>query len=1160
MKSSPVLRHDKLGFREISYGAIRRWRLLVLAVAGVSFLAVFAWRKIPRAEDPIIDIPVGTVVIPYHGAAPEDVESQVVTTIEPLLAAMDGATEVNSNALPGEARFQVRFTKETPMDVAVEKMRGLVLGARKSLPSEVDEPIVTRLTTSSATQMVVAVEGNRADAVLNEAAKHLRDRLDTIKGVAAIDLVGAREKSVRVRVDPARLSLHGLGVNDVVRALQRANIRSAGGEFVFGSVVTLLRVDNEFKDVAAVRAVQVATSSGPPVTLGDVADVVDGYAPVHERFMQGGLPAVGLEIRFLKDTDATDVGNRLRAEVQREQASMPKGVRCVVAFDQPLYVADSIGSFVESLVEGISLVMLIVTLGMGWRAALVVATALPLCIGCAILGLYALGFSLEQVSIAGLIVALGLLVDDAVVVTESVQLMRDRGISPVRAAVFGTARVFWANNGTTAVACASFLPLFFIGGEVGDFVRGLPTTVLIALVMSLVIAQLFTPWLSMTLLRKSKAGTRDVPDDAPFDREDDVGDEAHTESNPALRVLKVVYERLIPYVLRFPLAVVLIATVALGSSLALLPRIGFQFFPKSDKGLLFVDLDLPRGSSDSRVMERTAAAVAIISKDPDVASTSAVLGGAYPPVFVGRGRKTNNVAMSDILVQLRRGARVGSAAARLRRALADIPAVDCKVEELYKGPSVPHPVLIRVTGDSYDDLAQYAEKVKQILRAEPGTLNVNDSLNETVPLTNVTVDTERAAQVGIAPSDVQTTLRQLHGLDQVSSFRKDLDTITLVIDTGDDRTLAFDALEETLVTSPSGAQVPLSTAAAVQLGAGHAELSHRNKYRVVEVFADVDSGTLPAHVMADIRPALTKLKLASGYSLSIAGEEEKTNESLGRLSIAALGTMVIITLLLLLMFDEYKLVLIILAALPFGLIGAVIGLLVAKSPFGFMPFLGIIALLGVYVNHKIYLVDRMRELIHRGTPWHAAIRQAGIDRLRPVVLTALTAVLGLLPLALEGGSLWSGFGWVNICGLVASIPLSLLLVPALIALTHKERPSLAELATSAGAPDRSPNSPPEPVPMPSVRLPAAEPSPAQAHPSPQSAHVDTRVAPVPRHVPSPEPLRSGMALAKKAPAIVFLGFQSSAPTKEAAFDPDDDSPTRVQGPPIAKFHQDLGQS
>ncbi len=1039
------------------------------------------WKRIPRAEDPIIDIAAADVVIPYPGSAPEDVESQVVSVVEPLLSAMDGAEEVDSTSLPGVARFYVRFTKATPMDVAVERMRGLVLGARKSMPGEVEEPIVTRFTTSFATQMVVAVTGNRSDATLDEAAKRLRDRLDTVVGVASIGLRGARERAIRVRVDPPKLSSHGLTVNDVVRALKRANVRYPGGELVVGSVATLLRVDNELKDVAAVRAVPISTpEGGPSVVLGEVAEVIDDYAPTHERFMQDGIPAVGLDIRFEKSVDATEVGERLRSAAAREQGAMPEGVRVVIAFDQPLFVKDSIRSFVESLLEGVGLVMLVVTLGMGWRAAVVIAAALPLCIGCAILGLYGFGFSLEQVSIAGLIVALGLLVDDAVVVTESVQLMRDRGLlgSASRAAVFGTARVFWANNGTTAVACASFVPLFFLGGDVGAFTRGLPAAVVLALISSLIIAQLFTPWLSTLLLRK-RDGTRDVPDSAPFDRDNDIEDEAHNEANPALRALKAVYGRIIPYVLRYPVVVVLLATVALVGSLALLPKIGFQFFPKSDKHLLFVGLELPRGSGDDRVMEATSEAVAILVRDPDVQSTSAVLGAAYPPVFVGRGPSGDNVAMSDILVQLRPRARVDVVAQRLRGALADLAAVSARVEELYKGPPIAHPIVIRVSGSSYEALADDAEKVKALLRAEPGTLDVNDTLSETVLLTNVTVDVDRAARLGLAPLDVGSTLRQLHSEDEVSSFRTDLDTIKLLVDTGAEPARPLEALEQVPVPTAAGARVPLRAVASVRLGAGNAALLHVNKRRVVEIFADVDNKTLPAQVMDRVRPALTKMSVASGYSLTIAGEEEKTNGSFGNLGIAALGALVIITLLLLSMFDRYKLVFVILVALPYGLIGAVTGLFLTHNPFGFMSFLGLIALLGVYANHKIYLVDRMEELVRRGIPWHAAIQQAGIDRLRPVVLTALTAVLGLLPLTLEGGSLWAGFGWVNIFGLVASIPLSLLLLPAFIALAYRgalsalpdhatrgrDAPVERDLPVSA----HSPYGPP-PAPQPQLRV------------------------------------------------------------------------------------------
>jgi multidrug efflux pump subunit AcrB len=1040
MKRLPKLAHDRLGFEGISLGAIRHWRIVMLAALGLIVVGLMSWQRIPRLEDPAIEPELAFVTIPYPGASPEIIESQVLRPIEESETfSIEGVESVESTAYPNYAQMKIRFEPGTSMDTVVETMRGKAIANRKLLPAGVGEPLIKRAKSATfAAQMVLIVAGNRSDAILADTARHIEKSVRSIPGVGSVLLRGARQRAIRVRLDPLRLANQALSVATVSERIRAANVRISGGEVEIGDQTTLLAVTHEITDAASVGQIMVGASSDGTrtVRLADVAEVSDDYRPSSERMLHEGSPAVGLEVRFRAGENAVQLGKQVHATLDVERKTLPAGLRLDVAHDQPEWVGHSLSALVESLLEGIALVMLVITLGIGWRAALVVAFVLPLALAGALIGLYSMGFALEQVSIAGLIIALGLLVDDAVVVTESVQLMRDRGLSAVRAAVLGTARVFWANNGTTAVACASFLPLFFMGGDTGSFIRGLPVAVILCLVTSLFVAQLLTPWISTFLLKRPTL-VAPIADGTAFDRKEDLGGDEHGETNRWLRVIKHGYAWCIPRIIARPYRVIGVATALLLASCALLPKVGVQFFPKADKPVLFVTVDFPPGTDNSITARKVSDIVTLLRKEPDVASTSAVLGGAYPSIFIGRGIHASTSDFADIKVALRSSSS-DKLTGRLRASLANIPGVRTTVEELYHGPPVPHPIAIRIEGDDYETLQVYAEKAKAKLRAVPGAINVTDTMAGTLPITNIEVDGDRAMRLGVTASEIGMSVRSLYGGDTITSFRRGSEMVEIVIEgTRNDLRDGSDALGDLPIPTLSGHAVPVEAIGHVSLTRGFPELRRRNARRVVEVVADVAGAALPADILKQAH--LESIDWPQGYRFGIAGEQAETEKGFRNLGIAAIATLLIIFVLLVLMFGSLTRAAIVLAAVPFVLIGAVFGLYVTGTPFGFMAFLGLIALIGVYVNHKIYFVDRAQELIQRGMPWEKALYQAGIDRLRPVVLTALTATLGLLPLTLGGGVFWTAFGWVNIFGLATSIPLSLLVLPAFLAAAYKRR-------------------------------------------------------------------------------------------------------------------------
>lgn len=1047
MARHPELPHDELGLRDlVSFHALRRWRLVVAGCAGLLALSLLSWFLITRREEPKVDMPFLSVVLAYPGASPEDVETQVVKPLEEVLYGMERMKHVESTAMPNAASFRLEFEEGVDIDVMAEKVRGKVQGKKEDLPDEVRDPEVQIESTTLTPQMLVAVTGYVSDTALTAEAKRLKAELLTVQGVSGIDLTGEQEPAIRVRLDPVRLAVHGLSVDQVARALQSANARVPGGEFRLDGTSTLLEVNQSFRDAASVQRVPVAATSDAQggsrtVLLGDVAEVIEATLTPQTRFLAQGQPGVVLEVRFRAEADAVTVGKGLQERLKTLGPQVPKGLALSIVHDQPRLITKSVNSFASSLLEGMVLVLAIVTLGMGWRPALVVSGVIPLAAGGAVVGLLLLGFSLEMISLAGLTMALGLLVDDAVVVTESIHLMRDKGLSPLRAAVLGTARVFRANNGTTLVAIVSFLPLFFMGGDIGQFIRGLPTAVMIALGTSLLVAQLATPWLA-TLLLKKREGVAEVSDGESFDRSGDKCGRESSEDSTTIAFLRRSYGRLLPRIIAHPGKVVAVFSGLLLASLALFPVIGFQFFPKSDKPFLFVSVELAKGTHLDLTTRKVQEVLGLLRSESAVEMASAVAGGSYPSVVGDRAGAGEGGHIGDIMLRLREGVDTGKVATRLRARLADVTGAKLSVDEIWLGPPVSSPVLVRIYGDEYGALRDLAGEIKGKLKAIPGTVNIQDSLTDSIPLTQVRLDADRALRRGVTPAAAGQTLRWLHGEDKVTEFRRGDDLVQVVLEGRPEASRPLDSLEDTPIPSTSGTLVPLREAGQATLGFGYAQLQRRDGRRIVEVSADVDAGVLPDMVLRELDPWLRAKAWKPGYGFVYGGEQEEVGESFTNLGMAAAGSLIGIAVLLLLLFDDFLLAGLVVLLVPFSLIGALTGLALTGHPFGFMAFLGLIALIGVYVNHKIYFVDRFLELRRRGEPLEAALLDAGQDRLRPVVLTALTAVLGLVPLTLGGGPMWGAFGWVNIIGLAASIPLSLILLPAFIVLADRVKARL----------------------------------------------------------------------------------------------------------------------
>ncbi len=1043
---------------------------MLLLVVGTIAFGVLGVMRMARQEDPTLEVNEVVVYSVYPGAAPADVEQLVCKPLDEAIKGVDDVRTVISFALNSLAVIDVVMEDGADYAKVTDDVRTAVRAAQSLLPDDAEAPYVETFNprTSVATMLVV-LSGDFTDRELSDAARGMKDALALLPDVSRTELVGEQETELRVSVDPARSRALGVPAPLVARALAASHVRVPGGTLPLGRSSALVSVEHELATVDAVRATPVAQRGDALVRVGDVASVMRGSGDPVNRLQQDDANAVAVAVYAREHANLITLGNHVRDALDAMRDRLPRGQRVDVVHDQPASIDANLTSFVESLLEGAGLVALTVLAFMGLRASLVVVMALPLSMLFALGAMQASGFDFDQISIIALIIALGMLVDDAVVVVDAAQRFLDRGVARVRAAVTGTAFVFWANNSSTMTAIASFLPLFLMAGISGQFIRAIPAVVSYALLGSLITAQIVTPLLASWFLRPSRHAVPAAHPDADIDASEDDAEHERQSEGAILRALHPLYGRMIHASLAHPWIVVSTSIASLGVAALLITQLGVQFFPKAEKPLFVIHVHTPTGTRYAVTDSVTRRVDAIVRARPEVQTVLTSVGKGLPRIYYNVPQHKEDESYAMLFVRLKgtyRHSIVPPSAVidSLRPRLEALSGVEVRMEELAQGPLVGAPVAVRIQGEDLDVISRIAGQVKAEIAQIPGAVNVEDDLEEGLPELRVSLDADRIARAGLTPLQVAGIIRGNVAGEVVARVREgDREVPVRVMNESspspDARSFAgfvgaplpgyvSGATREAPPQSAADARVrsaggeptlaPLSSVIETSYRHTRSQIVRRNLRRTGTVRADVN-GTLASRVLAEAQRRTAHIALPPGYSMEFGGENEERDRAFASFGRSALLAFLLIYGITLLQFNSLVQPFIIVVTIPLAAVGAVFGLFVTQSPFGFSSFLGLVALIGVVVNHKIYFIDRINHYRTRGAPTREAVVLAGHSRLRPVVLTALTAIFGVLPLTLTGSSLWTPFGAVLIAGLVASTALTLLVMPVVYVLMVRER-------------------------------------------------------------------------------------------------------------------------
>ena len=995
---------------------VRNWQFTVIVFAMLAALGVSSWLANPRGEDPPHDVPTIIVIAVYPGASPADLERLVVRDVEERLDALDNVKKIESKIQDGVSTTQVEFeVGENPDDRYEEVLREMN-ALRPELPPELARFTVEKFTTLDvAIAQIALVSETAAYHDLDRLGERLEDRLTALPGVRNAERWGVPERQVDVALDLGRLSRLDLPPSRVLQAINGESADLPAGRVEAGTRVFNVRTSGSYETPEQVASTVVAGSDGRLIRVRDVADVTWGYADSTYRARYNGKRAVFVTVTQQEGQNIQVVRDRVWSALDEFQKELPAGITLERGFDQAYNVSRRLSRLGEDFMIAIGLV-LITLLPLGLRAAGIVMVSIPLSLAIGLTILRFTGFTVNQLSIVGAVVALGLLVDDSIVVVENITRFLREGRSRVEAAIEATRQIAVAVAGATATLILSFVPLLFLPGAPGQYIRSLPAAVIATVVASMFVSLTIIPWLASLVLptHEEEGGNRFL---RAFER-----------------TIHATYAPVLDRALRHPRSALVGAGLVVVAAVALVPAIGFSLFPRAETPQFYVNITAPQGGSIAATAAATRYADSVIRRRPEVHAVFASAGRDNPRIYYNVTPRRDNPAVGQLFVVLDHydQKRTPPLLDSLRTELAAYPAARIELREFENGPPIDAPIAIRVYGPDLDTLRLLATQLERTLVATPGTRYVDNPVRLRRTDLRVAIDREKAGLLGIPTLEIDRTLRLgLSGLDAGVIRESDGDARNVVMRLRDATRPDPATLDRLYVASLAGKLTPLRQVADVRFETDVPEIRRVDRERAVTVTSFVRTGYNTDRVTRQALATLDSLRLPTGYRIVAAGEIESRQESFGGIGSALIVATFLILAVLVLEFKTFRGTIIVGSVIPLGLAGGLVALFATGNTLSFTALIGFVALIGIEIKTSILLVDFTNRLRAQGMDLEHAIRRAGEVRFLPIVLTSMTAIGGLLPLAVQGQALYSPLAWVIIGGLVSSTLLARIVTPVL---------------------------------------------------------------------------------------------------------------------------------
>ena len=1006
----------------LSEWAIRHQPLVLFMILLLGAAGAYSYFKLGRAEDPSFTIKTMIVNVAWPGATAAEMQTQVADKIEKKLQTLPYLDCVQSYSQPGVSFIQVFLTDKTPPTKVKDlwyQVRKKVGDIKGDLPAGIIGPNFDDEYGDVYSVIYMLTADGLSLAQLKARAEDIRQTLLRVPDVNKVDIIGEHPQKIFIEFSHAKLATLGITPQQIFDSVAKQNAVVSGGSVDTSADRINVRVTGAFFGADAIAAVPVQ-ADGRVFRLGDIASVKRGYEdPPTFIVREGGKPAIGLGVSMADGSNIITLGENLKKAMKSVTAELPLGIEVTQIADQPHIVDESVSEFVKSFGEALAIVLVVGFLSLGWRTGIVVALSVPLVLAIVLLVMYGAGLDLHRITLGALIIALGLLVDDAIIAIEMMVVKMEQGWDRLRAATYAWTSTAFPMLTGTLVTAAGFLPVGFAKSSSGEYAGGIFWVVGLALIASWIVAVVFTPYLGLKLLPDfAKHRTHDNPD-AIYD----------TRIYRKLR-------RLIELTLRWRRSVVASAVLMFVTAIAGFGLVQQQFFPTSTRSELFFEMRLPEGTAIGVTDNAAKKAESLLADDADIVNYTTYVGQGSPRFWLGLNPVLPNPNFAQIVIVTKDLEARERVKARLEKALADgaLPEARTRVDRFVFGPPVGFPVQFRVIGPDPMKVREIAEQVHQVMVANPNIVDPHLDWSEQVKSIRLEVDQDRARALGLTPEDVAQTLQTLLSGLTITQYREGIEHIDVVARAVPDERLALGRLPALTITTRNGVPVPLSQIARLHYEFEEPILWRRNRDLVLTARGDIVDGVQAPDVSTEVLAKLGGIEdaLPYGYHIETGGSIEESAKANAALAAVFPAMAVVMLALLMIQLQSFSRLALVFVTAPLGLIGATGALLLSNQPFGFVALLGLIALAGMIMRNTIILVDQIDHDIAAGHGRYRAIIDATVRRARPVLLTALAAILGMIPLARS--IFWGPMAITIMGGLFVATALTLVVVPALYAL------------------------------------------------------------------------------------------------------------------------------
>lgn len=993
--------------------SVKRPTAIWMAVVLILALGVIGYKNMGSNLLPSMNIPVISITTSYNGASAEDIKKDIIKPIEDSVSGISGIDTINSSAKEGYGTVTITFKMSVDTNTAYLDVQKAVENASGKLPKDADKPILYKMSVSDQPILILSVNGAaNYDELYNESDR-LKDEIEKVTGVGRVTLVGGDKKQLMIKLDKTAMSYYGVSVNSIAQKLQSNNLNIPGGEIKQEDMDESVRVVGQFKNINDVKSLQIPTLAGGNIHLSDVAKIDMEVPESNTTIRFKNNKTIGIMVTKQSDANIVTVADNVKKQLEEIRKTMPKGINIDAAFDNTIFITSALTEIKHNLLEGIVTTAVVLYLFFrSLRSSLVVLVSIPTSLIATFFLMHQFHFTLNLMSLLGLSLVIGTLVDDSIVVLESIQRHLDMGKNPIEASITGRKEIGLAAIAISLCDIVIFVPIAFMSGTIGQIFKEFGLTIAIATIFSLIVSFTLTPMLSSRLLKKT-----------------DVKKKEEAEKNGLFSKVLKLYKKTLLWSLnnRWKVLIISISGIVFSIALFLTGAISTEFMAKSDESFITINISLSPGSTLKQTNEKVVEVENYLHKNREIKNYFTIVGG--------NGESGSDKAVARLYVNLvpkkERKKSQSEVASEVREFGKKIPGIDFQVAESNSGGGGGKPVSIKIKGKDEDTLKALSNEVEKLIKSTPGTTDIGNSTKVRNSEIRVSVDRLAASNYGLNTSDIGGVIRVALSGNQVGVYRANNEENDITLKFMKGEVQSVNDIKNIRISNASGQQILLSQVATIEKTDTPPSIERENKQDVAVVEANVQ-GRAVGPVINDIKDKLKSFKVPTGYTIGFGGEDKEMNES-GRSLMLALGASIaLIYMILVVLYESYLTPAIRMVALPFALMGALIALAVTRQSLNVMSGIGIIMLEGLSSKNGTLLIDYTNTLMKKGMTLKDALIESGMTRLRPIIMTTATMIVSMLPVTLalgEGSEMKRSMGVVIIGGMIVSTVVTPIVLP-----------------------------------------------------------------------------------------------------------------------------------